>query len=507
MTARDVIVIGGGLAGLAAAHRLTELAAERRAPIRVTLLEAAPRLGGSIATERIDGFLVEAGADSFLTEKPWALALCRRLGLDDRLIGTRDEQRRTFVVRDGRLQPLPQGFLLIAPTELGPLVRSPLFTWAGKLRMAADLVLPRGAARGDESLAAFVSRRVGREAFERVVQPLVGGIYTGDAERLSVAATMPRLVEMERRSRSLILGMRRQARAAAAQSGARWSLFASFADGMQTLVDALARRLPEGAVRLDARVASLWPSAEPRLASRDVASAAAEQGAASGWEVTLTTGERLHAPSVIVATPAYVAADLVRSFDGSLGDEFAGIAYASSAIVTFAFPRADVPHPLDGFGFVVPAIERRRVIAGSFSSVKYAGRAPAGAVLLRLFCGGVLGPDVTGLADDELIALARDELRALLGVTATPRLVRVQRHPRAMPQYELGHLDRLGRIDAALRRHPGLALAGNAYRGVGIPDCIHSGERAAERVAGAAPGSGEAPEASGGVPVPSSAGP
>jgi len=518
VTARDVIVIGGGLAGLAAAHRLTELAAERRAPIRVTLLEAAPRVGGSIATERIDGFLVEAGADSFLTEKPWALALCRRLGLDDRLIGTRDEQRRTFVVRDGRLQPLPQGFLLIAPTEVGPLVRSPLFTWAGKLRMAADLVLPRGAARGDESLAAFVRRRVGREAFERVVQPLVGGIYTGDAERLSVAATMTRLVEMERRSRSLILGMRRQARAAAAQSGARWSLFASFADGMQTLVDALARRLPEGAVRLDARVASLWPtsahaagsslsSAEPRLTSRDVAPAAAEQGAASGWEVTLTTGERLHAPSVIVATPAYVAADLVQSFDGGLGDELAGIAYASSAIVSFAFPRADVPHPLDGFGFVVPAIERRRVIAGSFSSVKYAGRAPAGAVLLRLFCGGVLGPDVTGLADDELIALARDELRALLSVTATPRLVRVQRHPRAMPQYELGHLDRLGRIDAALRRHPGLALAGNAYRGVGIPDCIHSGERAAERVTGAASGPGEAPEASGGVPVPSPAGP
>jgi oxygen-dependent protoporphyrinogen oxidase len=507
MMARDVIVIGGGLAGLAAAHRLTELAAERRVPIRVTLLEAAPRLGGSIATERNDGFLVEAGADSFLTEKPWALALCRRLGLDDRLIGTRDEQRRTFVVRDGRLQPLPQGFLLIAPTQLGPLVRSPLFTWAGKLRMAADLVLPRGPARCDESLAAFVSRRVGREAFERVVQPLVGGIYTGDAERLSVAATMPRLVEMERRSRSLILGMRRQARAAAAQSGARWSLFASFADGMQTLVDALMRRLPEGAVRLDARVASLRPPVALPLASRDVAPAAADEGAASGWEVALTTGERLHAPSVIVATPAYVAADLVRSFDGSLGDELAGIAYASSAIVTFAFPRADVPHPLDGFGFVVPAIERRRVIAGSFSSVKYAGRAPAGAVLLRLFCGGVLGPDVTGLADDELIALARDELRALLGVTATPRLVRVQRHPRAMPQYELGHLDRLGRIDAALRRHPGLALAGSAYRGVGIPDCIHSGESAAERVAGAAAGAGEAPEGSGGAPVPSPAGP
>jgi oxygen-dependent protoporphyrinogen oxidase len=494
VSARDAIVIGGGIAGLAAAHRLGELAAARGVPMRITLLEAGTRLGGSIATERVEGFLLERGADSFLTEKPWALALCRRLGLDDRLIGTRDVQRRTFVVRDGRLEALPRGFLLVAPTELGPLVGSPLFSWGGKVRMACDLVLPRGGARGDESLASFVSRRVGREAFERVVQPLVGGIYTGDAERLSVAATMPRLVEMERRSRSLILGMRRQARASAAQSGARWSLFASFQDGMQTLVDALARRLPEGAVRLGVAVTAL----------RVPGSAAATADAPGGeWEVILASGERLAAPRVIVATPAFAAADLVRPFDAALAADLAGIAYASSAIVTLAWPRADVPHPLDGFGFVVPAIERRRSIAGSFSSVKYAGRAPDGAVLIRLFCGGVLGPDVTASGDDELIALARDELRALLGIVAPPRLVRVQRHPRAMPQYELGHLDRVARIGAALARHPGLALAGNAYRGVGIPDCVRSGESAAECVAGGTP----AADAGGGATVPSPAGP
>ncbi|HEY2386043.1 MAG TPA: protoporphyrinogen oxidase [Candidatus Binatia bacterium] len=503
MSACDAIVVGGGISGLAAAHRLGELAAARGTPIRVTLLEAGTRLGGSVATERVDGFLVEKGADSFLTEKPWALALCRRLGLDDRLIGTRDTQRRTYVVHDGRLHPLPEGFLLVAPTRLGPLLRSPLFTWAGKLRMACDLVLPRGAGRADgsdESIAAFVSRRVGREAFERVVQPLVGGIYTGDADRLSIAATMPRLVEMERRSRSLILGMLRQARAAGAQSGARWGLFASFADGMQTLVDELARRLPEGAVRLGAAVASLRPP------SASGASAERPGTPAPDWEVGLASGERLSAPRVIVATPAFAAADLLRPFDAGLADDLAGIPYASSAIVTLAFPRADVPHPLDGFGFVVPAIERRRSIAGSFSSVKYAGRAPEGAVLIRLFCGGALAPDVSACSDDALIALARDELRALLGIVAAPRLIRVQRHVRAMPQYHLGHRARLVRIDAAVARHPGLALAGNAYRGVGSPDSVHSGESAAERVAGVPAGGCEAP-AGVGAAVPSPAGP
>jgi oxygen-dependent protoporphyrinogen oxidase len=470
--ARGVVVVGGGIAGLAAAQHVLELAAARGETIPVTLLEAGARVGGAIASERVDGFLVEAGADSFLTEKPWALALCRRLGIEDRLITTRDERRRTFVVHAGRLHPLPEGFLLLAPTRLWPLVTSGLFSWSGKLRMACDLVLPRGAARGDESLAAFVTRRLGREALERVAQPLVGGIYTADPERLSLAATMPRFLEMERRERSVILAMRRQARAAAAAngeaaqgagSGARWSLFVSFAEGMQTLVDTLARRLPEGAVRLGARARTVAPVGD-------------------GWRVLLDDGSEVRAARCVLATPAFVTARLVRALDEALAGELAAIRYASSAIVTLAFEHAAVPHPLDGFGFVVPAVERRSLIACSFSSIKYAGRAPADAVLLRVFCGGALAEEMMALSDDELTDAARRELAALLGITAAPRLVRVHRHARAMPQYEVGHLARLRRIDAQIAAHPGLALAGNAYRGVGIPDCVASGEAAAARV-------------------------
>ncbi len=460
-----VVVVGGGIAGLAAAHRVTELAAASGTPVRVTLLEAAPRLGGTIASERVDGFLVESGADSFLTEKPWALELCRRIGLEDRLIGTRDADRRTFVVRAGRLHALPEGFLLLAPTRFAPLLRSPLFTWCGKVRMALDLFLRRGAGDCDESIGAFVTRRLGREALERVAQPLLGGIYTGDPARLSMAATMPRLLEMERRHRSIILAMRRQARVAAKSgSGARWSLFVSFADGMETLVRALEQRLPEGAVRLGARVVALRP-----CAPRD-------------FEVTIDGGERLRARGVIVATPAYAAADLVRPFAADLAAELAAIPYASSATVTLGYARADVPHALDGFGLVVPAVEGRRLIACSFSSVKYAGRAPQGAVLLRVFCGGALAAAMAERTDTELVDAARDELHALLGIVAPPRLVRVHRHPRAMPQYHVGHLARLVTIDAAVARYLGLALAGNAYRGVGVPDCVHSGEMAAERL-------------------------
>jgi oxygen-dependent protoporphyrinogen oxidase len=268
---------------------------------------------------------------------------------------------------------------------------------------------------------------------------------------------------MERRDRSLILAMRRQARAAGSGSGARWSLFVSFADGMQVLVDALVRRLPEGAVRFATRATAV--EADPT----------------GSWRVTLAGGASLRAAGVIVATPAFAAAELLRGVDHALAMELAAIPYASSATVTLGYARADVPHPLDGFGFVVPAIEGRNIIAGSFSSVKYAGRAPEGQALIRVFFSGAAVED-PGSDADTLVASARHELRELLGITAAPRLARAHRYPRSMPQYRVGHLARVAAIETALARHPGLALAGNAYRGVGLPDCIRSGELAAERL-------------------------
>ena len=469
-------VVGGGIAGLAAAHRAVEIARERNLALDLMVFEAGDRIGGTIQTERHEGFLVEGGPDSFLSEKPWALDLCRRLGIEDRLIRTDDRFRRTYVVFGGKLHPLPEGFQLLAPTRLGPFIRSRLFSWPGKLRMAMDLVLPRGS-DPDESLGGFVARRLGRQALERVAQPLVAGIYTADPDVLSLAATMPRFLEIERRERSLILGLWRAGRRAGGRakadakstSGARWSLFVTFADGMEEFIRVLASRLPADALRLKHRVASVT-----------------REGA--GWCVGMADGSAAAVDAVIIASESHQAARMVRYTDPGLSHLLEGIPYASSATVTLAWRRADIPHPLDGFGFVVPQVERRPIIACTFSSVKYAGRAPDGFALLRVFAGGALNEAVTGSDDDTLARIARAELGELLGVQAPPLFSRVSRYPKAMPQYHVGHLARIEAIEGCLRAHPGLALVGGAYRGVGIADCVRSAEEAAVRLLSPTPG-------------------
>jgi protoporphyrinogen/coproporphyrinogen III oxidase len=465
VTPLRIVVVGGGIAGLAAAHRLVELARDERRPLDLVLLEATGRLGGTIRTERSEDFLLEAGADSFISEKPWALALAERVGLGSRLRRTDDRFQRTYVVRQGRLRPLPEGFLLLAPTRAWSVLASGVFSWRGKLRLGLDLVLPRRSGAADESLGSFVRRRLGREVLERVAQPLVGGIYTADPDRLSLAATMPRFLALEREHRSLILGMRRTARAGetAGASGARWSLFVTLAGGMEELVAALAARLPAGAVRLGSPVGGIVPAPD-------------------GWRVHPRDGAPLHADGVVLAGAAPAMAALVSAADPGLASRLGGITYASSATVALAYPRAAVRHPLDGFGFVVPRVEGRAILACTFSSVKYPGRAPDGAVLLRVFVGGALQADLLARADEDLIRLAHDDVATLLGITGDPVLARVWRHPGAMPQYDVGHLDRVAAIESRLEAFPSLALAGAAYRGVGIADCVRSGEAAAERL-------------------------
>ena len=459
-----LVVIGGGITGLAAAHRAVELCRERSIPLELTLLEARERLGGTIATERVDGFLVEAGPDSFLSEKPWALDLCRRIGLEPSLVRTDDRYRKTLVWHRGRLHALPEGFQLLAPTRFAPFVTSSLFSWLGKARMALDLVLPRGGG-DDESLASFVRRRLGAEALERVAQPLVAGIYTADPEDLSLAATMPRFLELERRERSLIRALWRATRRApqAGTSGARWSLFVTLRDGMAELVTTLASRLPAGATRLGQRVSGL-------------------ERQDAGWRVLTDDGHRLEAERVIVAAEAHAAGRILRYVDPGLATMLGEIDYSSSATVSLGYRRADIPHPLDAFGFVVPRTEGRATLACTFSSVKYPGRAPEGHVLLRCFFGGALAGGVLREDDAALLARAREELRAALGVAASPGLVRVSRHPASMPQYRVGHLGRLEAIERCVAALPGLQLAGSGYRGVGISDCVRSGEVAAERL-------------------------
>ena len=464
----NVVVVGGGVTALAAAHRAVELARERGVDLDVRVVEARRRLGGTIATERADGFLIEAGPDSFLSEKPWALALCRRLGVEDRLVRTDDRHRRVFVWFRGRLHPLPDGFQLLAPTRLAPFATSSLFSWRGKARMALDLVLPRGGGGAvggdDESLGAFVRRRLGAEALERVAQPLVAGIYTADPDELSLVATMPRFVEVERRHRSVILGLRRGP-AQATPGGTRWSLFVTFADGMETLVTTLADRLPDSAVVLGQRVAAV---------ERDGAR----------WRVTSADGARFDADRVILAAEAHASARLLRYVDPALATLLGEIEYAGAATVSLGFRRADVPHPLDGFGFVVPRSERKAVLAATFSSTKYPGRAPAGHVLIRCFLGGALNADALREDDAVLVARARRDLGEALGVAAEPVLVRVSRWPASMPQYRVGHLARVDAIERRAAALPGFQLAGAAHRGVGIADCVRSGEAAAEAAFG-----------------------
>lgn len=460
-----MVVIGGGVAGLAAAHRLGELARERGLGLEVTLVEARDRLGGVVVTERAGGFLVEGGPDSLVADRPWALALVERLGLGPRLCGTDPRHRRTFLVRHGRLHPLPEGFVLLAPTRWGPWVRSPLLSWRGKARMALDLVLPRGPEAGDESLARFVRRRFGREALERLAGPLVAGVYAADPEGLSLEATFPRFRELERAHRSVILGLRRvaSARERADAAGARWGLFVTLAGGLGELVDALAAGLGPERVRLG------WP-----------AGAVGRDGA--GYRVHGPGGADLAADGVVVAVPAPAAAVLLRPLDGELAAALAAIRYASAVVVALGYPRAAIRHPLDGFGAIVPPGEGRVIRGVTFASVKYPGRAPEGFVLLRAYLGGPEAEAWLGTADEALAAVAHTELAALLGIEGAPVLVRVVRHPAAQPQYEVGHLARVGAIEAALARHPGLALAGAAYRGLGLAEAVRSGEAAAARV-------------------------
>jgi oxygen-dependent protoporphyrinogen oxidase len=462
-----VVIVGSGLSGLSAAHALLTRAAPLRRPFEVVVLEAKDRVGGAIWTKRTGGFTVEGGADSFITNKPQAVALCHTLGLGDQLIGTDPQHRRSFVVRQGRLLPVPEGFVLLAPNRLGPLLTTPILSLRGKLRMLLDLILPRKDDDADESLAAFVKRRLGREALERLVQPLVAGIYTADPADLSMKATLPQYPAMERTHGSLIRAALRQARQARSAernaSGARYGLFVTLADGMDTLPRALAAALPPGTVRTSTAVR--------RISRPDPV---------SPWTIDLLDGPPLTASVVVLATEAHAAARLVDGFDADLAQRLRAIPYASSAIVSLGYRRDQLAHPLDGFGAVVPAIERRSILAVSFLSVKFPRRAPPGTALLRVFVGGAMQPELFERDDEALTSLVRRDLSDLLGVTGEPILVEVSRHFRAMPQYTLGHLDRIAAIRLQAARHPGLILTGNAFDGVGIPDVIRNAQAAAE---------------------------
>ena len=474
MSRRRIVVVGAGIAGLSTAYRAQRLAAERKLDVEILVLESTARAGGVIESVERDGCVMELGPDSIITEKPWARALCEEIGLADRIVGTTTEFRQSFVALGRQLHPIPEGFYMMAPSRLAPFVNTKLFSWPGKLRMAADLFLPRRGDGADESLASFVRRRLGSEALDRAAQPMVGGVYTADPEKLSLRATMPRFLEIERKHRSLILGLiesRRRAMrgsdaaAEGSAAGPRYSLFISLDRGLSVLPQRLCELLPAGALKTGAIVERI---------ERD----------GDRWKV-FTLAETIDADAVCLATPAHATSRIVEGIAPELARSLNSIEYASSATVNLVYRRDDIAHALDGFGFVVPASEKRTLLACTFSSVKYPGRAPAGTVLVRAFVGGALFPEAYDMADSRMLDGIQHDLAELVGVRGQPRDAIITRWPRSMPQYNVGHIERVARIDEESGRYPTLALAGAAYRGVGIPDCVRSGEAAGERLVGA----------------------
>ena len=457
-TTTGTLIVGGGIAGLAAAQRL----AAAGAPF--LLVESERRLGGKIATERVDGFVIEGGPDCFLAAKPAGLALARALGIESRLRGTDPTRRRTYVKRGGRLHELPEGITGLVPSRLRPLLTTGILSWPGRLRAGLELFVPRRSAAEDETIAGFVARRFGREAYDWLVEPLLSGIYAGDGSLLSLAATFPQLAQLERTRGSVLRAMLRPQRSPSSAANPPAG-FVTPAGGLVELVAQIGKRLPPRAVRCGQAVMSI----------------ARQQGR---FDVQLADGTAVRAERVILATPAHAAAHLLRSPDPELASELAGIPFVSTATVSLAYPLADVPEPLDGYGYVSPRAEGGPIVACTWTSNKFPDRVPPGYALIRFFLGRAGAEAVVDQPEHVLQDLARAELARLFGVTATPALMRVFRWRQSIPQYVVGHGARLQRIAGFLERSPGLMLAGASYHGVGLPDCIASGWMAADSALG-----------------------
>lgn len=459
-----IIIIGGGIAGLSAAYY-----AKKKVPdAHITLLESDSGWGGKITTDRValnDGqFIIEGGPDTFLATKPWAVALCNELGLGERLHGTNPHKKNTYVLSKGRLLPLPDGLAMMIPTNIQAILKSGLVSWFSKARMGLDFLLPAKSLNGDESLGSFVSRRLGREAYENLIEPLMSGIYAGDGDQLSLASTFPYLRDLEIKYGSLARGaleIRKQSNGKAVQ-GSR-SAFLTPTTGLAEIVEAI--------------ISSLETNGTTLCLNTHVSGISTCN---SRYSVELETGATLEADSIILATPAFVSGKLLASLDPALASTLKSIPYASTATASLAYRQNDLPRELDGYGYVIPRREGRKALACTWTSTKFPHRAPEGYALIRLFVGRA-GQDIPW-DENELLELAKEELKLTLGITAEPLLTRVFIWENAMPQYNLGHPEILKRIDAALEDHPGLALAGNGYRGIGIPDCIHSGELAVQKI-------------------------
>ncbi|MBI4319221.1 MAG: protoporphyrinogen oxidase [Chloroflexi bacterium] len=463
-----VVVVGGGAAGLAAAYALRR-AADEGHDVDWLLLEKDGRLGGKIWTERIGEFIVDGGPDCYLTEKPWIAQMAARLGIEDHLLPSDDDRKKTFIYSGGRMHELPDGVWMMVPTKFMPFVKTSLFSWPGKMRMGMDLFVPRRV-DGDETLADFVRRRLGRECLEKLAEPMVGGVHAADPYQMSLQATFPRFLEMERKHGSLIKAFlaarKRMASTASGNSGRTY--FTTLRYGMQEITDGMADVAGRERLLTGKRVVRIE-----------------ERGATPRYAVHVAGDLTYPADAVVVSTEAYTAAEFLRPLDGRLAKLLDTIPWTSAATVSLAYRGDTIGHDLHGFGFLVPSVEKRKIMASTWSSTKWPGRAPEGHALLRVFVGGPHNQSLVELDDAAMVRVVRDELREMMGITAEPEFARVFRWVKGMPQYTLGHLERLEAMEERLAEHPGLYLCGASYRGIGTGDCMNSGEVAVGKIVGA----------------------
>ena len=468
-----IIIVGGGIAGLAAAVHLKAGARVHGKTVEVLLLEKNGRTGGKILTERHNDYLIEGGPDSFLPEKVWSVNLARHLGLEKEMLASNDQFKGTFIYSKNELHSLPEGVMLMVPTSFWPMAKSRLITWPGKLRMGMEVFVPKRKRMDDESLASFVTRRLGRECLDKIAEPLVAGIHTSNPDSMSVLATFPRFVQMEQKSGSLILGMLSALKSGphAMLSGPppkagqpKMTYFMSFRNGMQTLSQACVDYIGKDSIRLGATVKAVEPKN-------------------GGYTVSLNSGEKLEADHVMLASPSYDSAEMVKGFDDDLAKKMNAIQWSSSATVSLAFKKEDISAPLKGFGFIVPRVEGRRINAATYSSIKWSFRAPDDKVLIRVFVGGGHHEELVHELDDAgMVRMVLEELDTVLGLKADPQFSKVYRWHKGMPKYTVGHLDRIALLDRLLGKHEGLHLIGCSYKGIGIGDCVHEAQIAAERI-------------------------
>ncbi|MZH42439.1 MAG: protoporphyrinogen oxidase [Nitrospinae bacterium] len=459
---KKIIIIGGGIAGLAAAFRIQKEISSG-SDLECILLEGADRFGGKIATERSDGFVIERGPDSFISQKPAAIQFCQQLGIGDSLVSTNPETPNTYVYTGGKLVTMPDGLSLMIPTKFLPFALTPLFSLPGKIRMAFDLLIPKKSDKSDESLASFVRRRMGEEALKKMAEPMLAGIYASDPESMSIGSTFPMFVETERKYRSLILGMLARKKAMLLNSSKRpksnFSLFMTLKDGLGEMVAAAITKSPDIQFKSGARVESIV-------------------GSAGNWSVGLEGGVKYKADALILATPGHITARFIESVSPKAAELLKQIKYVSTATVTIAYKKEGFSHALDGFGFVVPKCEGRSILACTWTSSKFPHRTPDGYVMLRCYLGGALQEDIAEKDEKTMADLVKQDLKEIMGIKEEPVFCKVYHNRKSNVQYHVNHSERIDSIMGELQE--GIFLAGSAYRGIGIPDCIQSGTRSAE---------------------------